>query len=253
MLSSCSYTSVVRLSSLCLLWKLQKPLAWLRDLDYSPQPLSWRLCVFSLSWAQLLGSGSLESKSKLKLGANNKESACNAADPGSIPELEDPLEEELATHSSILARRTPWTEKSGGMQSVGLQKSQTWLTTEHAIRCDRSGWAIKSKIKKILFKDRALLSRNLVDTSGSLWSFMLTLDHCMQLDQCIKNNHLPLGFKNRPALWCLHCSLMKDNDIEGSNTISGETQLSFSTCCCFGERGGPFFVSHSAAWTAHGL
>ena len=31
---------------------------------------------------------------------------------------EDPLEEEMATHSSILAEKIPWTEESGGLQSV---------------------------------------------------------------------------------------------------------------------------------------
>jgi len=35
---------------------------------------------------------------------------------------EDPLEEGMATHSSIFAWRTPWTEKSGGLQSIGLQR-----------------------------------------------------------------------------------------------------------------------------------
>ena len=34
----------------------------------------------------------------------------------------DPLEEEMATHSSILAWRIPWTEESDGLQSLGLQK-----------------------------------------------------------------------------------------------------------------------------------
>ena len=33
----------------------------------------------------------------------------------------DPLEESLATHSSILAWRIPWTEEPGGLQSMGLQ------------------------------------------------------------------------------------------------------------------------------------
>ena len=37
---------------------------------------------------------------------------------------EDPLEKEMATHSSILAWRIPWTEEPGGLQSMGLQ-SQT--------------------------------------------------------------------------------------------------------------------------------
>ena len=35
---------------------------------------------------------------------------------------EDPLEKELATHSSILAWRIPWTEEPGGLQSMGLQR-----------------------------------------------------------------------------------------------------------------------------------
>ena len=34
----------------------------------------------------------------------------------------DPLEEEMATHSSILAWRIPWAEKPGGLQSVGSQR-----------------------------------------------------------------------------------------------------------------------------------
>ena len=38
-----------------------------------------------------------------------------------VPSLgqEDPLEEEMATHSSTLARRIPWTEEPGGLQSMG--------------------------------------------------------------------------------------------------------------------------------------
>ena len=35
---------------------------------------------------------------------------------------EDPLEKEMATHPSILAWRIPWTEESGGLQSMGLQR-----------------------------------------------------------------------------------------------------------------------------------
>ena len=38
---------------------------------------------------------------------------------------EDPLEKEMATHSSILAWRIPWTEDPGGPQSMGLEKSWT--------------------------------------------------------------------------------------------------------------------------------
>ena len=42
-----------------------------------------------------------------------KESACNAGDPGSILGWEDLLEEGIATYSSILAWRIPWTEDPG--------------------------------------------------------------------------------------------------------------------------------------------
>ena len=41
---------------------------------------------------------------------------------------EDPLEEEMAIHSSILAWESPQTEDPGGLQSMGLKKSQTQLS-----------------------------------------------------------------------------------------------------------------------------
>ena len=40
---------------------------------------------------------------------------------------EDPLEKEMATHSSILAWRIPWIGEPGGLQSMGSQKSQRTL------------------------------------------------------------------------------------------------------------------------------
>ena len=36
---------------------------------------------------------------------------------------EDPLEEEMATHSSVLAWRIPWTEEPGGLQSMGSKRT----------------------------------------------------------------------------------------------------------------------------------
>ena len=38
---------------------------------------------------------------------------------------EDPLEKEMATHFSILTWKISWTKELGGLQSMGLQKSQT--------------------------------------------------------------------------------------------------------------------------------
>ena len=56
-------------------------------------------------------------------GLEVKASASNAGDLGSIPGLgEDPLEKEMATHSSILAWRIPWSEEPGRLQFPGLQR-----------------------------------------------------------------------------------------------------------------------------------
>ena len=41
---------------------------------------------------------------------------------------EDPLEKEIAAHSSILGWKIPWTEEPGGQQSIGPQKIQTGLS-----------------------------------------------------------------------------------------------------------------------------
>ena len=38
---------------------------------------------------------------------------------------EEPLEEEMATHSSVFAWRIPWTEEPGGLQSMGSQESDS--------------------------------------------------------------------------------------------------------------------------------
>ena len=43
---------------------------------------------------------------------------------------EDSLEKEMATHSSILAWEIPWTEESGGLQSMGSQRIGHKLATE---------------------------------------------------------------------------------------------------------------------------
>ena len=58
-------------------------------------------------------------------GSDSKESAYNAGEPC----WEDPLEKGMATHSSILAWRSPGTEEPGGLQSMGSQR----------VRHDRSG------------------------------------------------------------------------------------------------------------------
>ena len=50
-------------------------------------------------------------------GPDGTESACSEGEPG----WEDPLEKGIATHSSILAWRIPWTEEPSALQSMGSQ------------------------------------------------------------------------------------------------------------------------------------
>ena len=56
---------------------------------------------------------------------------------------ENPLEEEMATHSSILALEIPWTEEPGRLQSMGPKRVWLHLATEHtntySKQCDTIG------------------------------------------------------------------------------------------------------------------
>ena len=73
---------------------------------------------------------------------------------------EDPLEEGMATHSSILAWRIPWTEEPGGLQSMG---SHDWGTTHNQHR--RYSLLLKAKIARKLnvkVRDRFLPNRKKV-------------------------------------------------------------------------------------------
>ena len=60
-------------------------------------------------------------------GSVVKNPPANAGDLGSILGGEDPLEKEIATHSSILAWEIPWTEEPGGLQAHGVAKNQALL------------------------------------------------------------------------------------------------------------------------------
>ena len=53
---------------------------------------------------------------------NLQANAGDVRDLGSIPGLGKPLEEGMATHSSILAWKIPWTEEPGRLQSLGSQR-----------------------------------------------------------------------------------------------------------------------------------
>ena len=58
---------------------------------------------------------------------------------------EDPLEKEMATHSSILAWRIPWSEEPGRLQSMGLQAAVRWFNRGHLSQgtCHQGGGRTK--------------------------------------------------------------------------------------------------------------
>ena len=86
-------------------------------------------------------------------GSDGKECACNAGDLGSIPAQEDPLEKEMATHSSILAWRIPWTEEPGGPQSMGSQRvGDDWVTNTFHLASLGSFGQIPSPLSLSLLK-----------------------------------------------------------------------------------------------------
>ena len=58
---------------------------------------------------------------------------------------EDPLEEEMATHSRIRAWRLPWTEEPGGLQPRGSQK------VRHSLETKKATTSIISNVNKIFF------------------------------------------------------------------------------------------------------
>ena len=100
------------------------------------------------SWHKSLGTTSVSGVSLISIidlglirWIGGKQSACNAGDTGDVCKLlfflttplswEDPLEEEMTTHCSILALRIPWTEEPGGLQSTGSQRVGHDWPAEH--------------------------------------------------------------------------------------------------------------------------
>ena len=75
-------------------------------------------------YLDILG-GQINPQESFPSGTVVKNLPANTGEAGLILGWEDPLEEEMATHSSILAQKIPWTEGSSMLQSMGSQESDT--------------------------------------------------------------------------------------------------------------------------------
>ena len=82
--------------------------------------------------------------------------------------LEDPLEKEMATHSSILAWRIPWTEEPSGLQSTGSQRvGHDWVTSRSQPNCLVS----KGKHRAVPEFTLSISSKHKVKLYCFLWAF----------------------------------------------------------------------------------
>ena len=105
--------------------------------------------------------------------------AVENSDPGGMGSSrgqEDPLEEEMATHSSILAWRIPWTEDPSGLQSMGSQRVRHDWATEHTSPHGTKGalWAPGGD----LHLSRPVASHSLA--SARLWKDSLPVQSLMR-------------------------------------------------------------------------
>ena len=152
-----AFPSFYRLPAFFSLWPLpssSKPQA--QYLQISLSPSQWPLLSSSAFWLSCISLKRtlLENwdwyihTAILKIGASQvvlvvKNLPFNAEDirdVDSILGLEDPLEESLATHPSILAGRIPWAEEPGRLQSMGSQRVRhNWsdLAHMHALKTDK--------------------------------------------------------------------------------------------------------------------
>ena len=99
---------------------------------------------------------------------------------------EDPLEERMATHSSILAWRIPWTEEPGGLQFLGWQRvrhryaDDTTLMAESEEELKRLLMKVKEESEKVGLKlntQKMKIIQGIFPTQGSNLGFL----HCRRI------------------------------------------------------------------------
>ena len=111
---------------------------------------------------------------------------------------EDPLEKEMATHSSMLVWRIPWTEEPGGLQSMGSQRvGHDWATSLHFTSIGASGTL---GVHKILSSSLSVAAAKMLFAFSVLFFPVCTVEFsrsCMILQQIECRN-----WYENPAIFC---------------------------------------------------
>ena len=116
---------------------------------------------------------------------------------------EDPLEKEMATHSSVLAWEIPWTEEPGGLWSIKSKRVRCEWPTEHThthhhcvdveTKSHRGEEKLTGRERKVYFKSTVELWATFRDTDTpswkSLYNFIVTLLYPWFLYICRFNQH----------------------------------------------------------------
>ena len=110
---------------------------------------------------------------------------------------EDPLEEGMATHSSILAWRIPWTEEPGGLQSMGsqnqirLRDSTVTATTKKHSQIQAQGLSIcVTSIHFHALSETWTTSKNVGEKGSLIWACVRTRNELWKVpDRYLKKKH----------------------------------------------------------------
>ena len=114
---------------------------------------------------------------------------------------EDPLEKEMATHSSILAWRIPWTEEPGGLQPMELQRvrhDSTHMHSREMLEARSISWSflhLEGNTQSRVEKEPSC------EASAPPWPYSATLQFCTL-------SHWALGFILQHAWDYEYCSLL---------------------------------------------
>ena len=174
----------------------------------SSRTMSWETARWgqhfrgSFGWKHGEFEGGIRAARGFPGSSAGKESACNAGDLGLMPVWKGPLKKGIATHSTILAWRIPWTEEPGILQSMGSRRVRhDWVTfPSPAAKC----WNV------LLW----LLLLNFLLLSGQH-----NMDHRSECED-LQTPHVPLSRSRKSA-----------ERIRGMAGSSADPQSIFEDCC----------------------